>query len=206
MEQKGWVGRVKGVLPTEDFVHDHAQAVLIALGRGCLALQLLRRHVEQRAGQPSGLDHRAAHQVLGDAKVGQVRILLFIQHDVSRLDVEVYHTLLVGAVQRPGNLPQETGGRFQFPGAPLQGLVQVSASQPAHDQVGATVPLPVVVERHDVGMFQAGHQTGFGLKALHKLGVLCMLGHDDLDGHVAADGGLVGAVNLAKGARADAFL
>ncbi len=117
----------------------------------------------------------------------------------------MHHALAVGDRQRAGDLIQQSGSGLRGPGTTLERPAQVAAAQPAHDQVGAVRLAPVVVQGHDVQVLQPGHQLGFGLEAADEVGVVGVLGQDDFDGHVAPHRGLIGAVDHAEAARADAL-
>ena len=54
-------------------------------------------------------------------------------------------------------------------------------------------------------MLQAGDELGFGFKAADEVGLVGILGQDDLDGHFALDQGLSGAIDHAHAAFAQAL-
>ncbi|MFN8504759.1 MAG: hypothetical protein U0177_22860 [Kouleothrix sp.] len=81
--------------------------------------------------------------------------------------------------------------------------MEAAAAEEAHHQEGAGGVAPVVVERDDVGMFEAGDELGLALEAADELGAVGVLGENDLDGDVAADLGLPGAEDEAVAAFAE---
>ncbi len=137
-------------------------------------------------------------QIFGDAKIGEVGVAFLVQENVGRFDVPMDDSPAVGDGERPGDLVQQGSGLGQRPGTILQRLAQAAAAQPAHYQIGAVWLAPIVVEWDDVQMFQLGNQSGFALKAADEVGLVGELGQDHFDGHVAVEGGLVGAVHHAE--------
>ena len=64
-------------------------------------------------------------------------------------------------------------------------LAQVRAGHEAHRQVEHAVVLAAAVDRDDVRVLQRGREPGLGLEAGHRVGVLGVLGRDDLQRHGA---------------------
>ena len=130
----------------------------------------------------------------------------FRRHEqVRRFDVPVDNTVPVRRIQRQSNLLCGAHHLIQGYSALLQRLLQAAAAQEAHNQVsGAGLP-PVIIEGHNVGVFQVGNNLGFSFKAADKFGVIGVAGQDDLDGHIPLDGRLHRPVDDAKAAAANLF-
>ena len=94
---------------------------------------------------------------------------------------------------------------FQRQGTFFQTGAHTAAAQQAHDQVGHAGFAPVVVERDDVGMFQPGDELGFGFEAADEVGLVGVLGADDLERHLTLDQRLGGAIHNPHAALTDAF-
>ncbi len=196
----------KGVRTGEQFVQDHAQAVNVSERGDGFAANLFRRDVGWRTGHDIGLGQfDGALHVFGNAKIGEIGVALLIEQDVGRLDVAMHHALPMGGGKRGRDLIDQAYSGLNFPGASLQGGTQTSAAQPAHHQVSAIGLPPVVIEGHDVRMFQPGHQLGLGLETANEFGVVGILGQDGLDGHLTPHLGLACAKNDAKPTLADAL-
>ena len=118
----------------------------------------------------------------------------------------MHDALLVGEVQCGGDLVDELDGAGQLQGSIQQYFSQVAAPHETHDQVSALRVAPVVVEGDDMGVFELGDQLGFGLEAADELGLVGVLGQDDLEGYFPVDERLPGAVDDAVGTLTDGFL
>ncbi len=66
-------------------------------------------------------------------------------------------------------------------------LFQRAATKQAHHQIGPVRFSPEVVQRHDVGMLQTGHQVRFRFETAHELDPVGQLGPDHLDRHAPTD-------------------
>jgi len=85
----------------------------------------------------------------------------------------------------------------------LQEFLHIAAAQQAHHQIGHAGITPVVVERHNMRMFQPRHQLRLGLKAANEVGVIGILRQNDLDGDFTLDQRLRGAIHCAESSCAD---
>ena len=82
-------------------------------------------------------------------------------------------------------------------------VFQCSTTKPTHRQIGAVRISPVVVERNDVGVFEARNELRFDLEETDESQVVRVLRSDDLDRDFATDGRLIGTVDNTKRTRAD---
>ncbi len=167
-----------------------------------VARNLLGRHVRGRAADQPARIVRVA-EPRGDAEVGEVGVVLLVQQHVRGLQVAVHDALAVCVRERAADLGEQARGGLQLPGAAIERLPQRAAAQPAHHQVGAVGIAPVVVERDDVRVLELRDELCLGLEATDEGGLVDELGADDLDRHLAADRGLIGAVDDAEVAGAD---
>ena len=78
---------------------------------------------------------------------------------------------------------------------------RLALDQFGHD-VGDAVVVAGIVEGHDVGMSESRGGAPFLLEAAAPVGALGELGRQDLNRDIAAEAGIVGAVDLAHGALA----
>ena len=112
-----------------------------------------QRTVRQHEGSRASSIVRA-----GDAEVGQVRVASRIEQDVGGLDIAVDHA---GRVCRQQRSPTSSTSRLtrdvERAAAHERGLRRAAGQQPEHE-VGAAGLAPVVVERHDVRVFEPGDE------------------------------------------------
>ena len=94
----------------------------------------------------------------------------------------MHHAGRVGGDQRTPDLLDELTDAPERPRAAGDHRVarRPSAQQPEH-QVRAPRLSPVVVERHDVRVLEAGDEAGLGLEAADEVGRVGEIGADDLD-------------------------
>ncbi len=181
----------------------HAQPVHVGGDRGPLALEQLGRHVGEGAGEgvgDRGLD--AGHA--GDAEVGQAGRPPPVDEDVGGLDVAVEHAHLVCRGQGVGHLPSDHHRGGQRDGPAGQGVVDRPPGQQLHGEVGpSVVGLGRVVDRHHVGVPRE-LADGEALAGELLEGVVLGVGPvHDLDGDVALEAHLAGAVHGGEPAPAD---
>ena len=78
--------------------------VQIGAGVRRFAIDLLRRHVAQRAGRRAGHRDRLVVALARNAEIRQLHDAARRQHHVGRLDVAVHHVLRMGIAQRVESL------------------------------------------------------------------------------------------------------
>ena len=125
-------------------------------------------------------------------------------HDVLRLDVAVHVARAVDRVERVAELRDDVGrmlGRERAVAAHER--PQVVAGDVAHHEIGAVLGDPDAVDGHDVRVLDRPGGARLGQEPLAGLLVLDELGRDDLDGDVAVEVELAGAVHHAHAAPAD---
>ena len=100
----------------EALVRDARERVHVGLRRHLRAMDLLGRHVVERADGLPRSRQQAALAVLGEAEVRQVGVALGVDQDVGGLDVAVEEALGVEASSAPAtcsSTPSATGGASQ---------------------------------------------------------------------------------------------
>ncbi len=187
-------------VPGDQFVKTDAEAVDVgALVNVLGAGELLRRHVLERAhGMMVARDLQPALRLgqVRQAEVGDLHLLLAVDHDVARLDVAVHHAVPVRVGQ---------SGEDLF--ADLQHLVRREFSLPAqailqrlaldvlhHDEIGLAFAA-AVNHADDVRVIQVGEDRRFPLEPLDEELVLGEIFRKDFDGDGAVEGQLPAAEN-----------
>ena len=99
-------------------------------------------------------------------------VALQIEQDVARLDVAVHEAVLVGRVERLGELAGDLVARSGSAARLQQQRLQVDAVDEAHGDEQAPVDLARFVDRDDVGMVQARRQPRLSQQPLAKALVL----------------------------------
>src|SRR5690606_31702820 len=133
-----------------------------------------------------------------DAEVREVGVAVLVQEDVGRFQIPVDDAVAVGDSHGGGDLVEHQRGGFEAARAALQRILQAAAAQVAHYQVGTARVAPVVIQRHDVQVFEAGDEVGLRLEPADELRVVGEIRQDDLNRHLPPNRRLVGAVHSAK--------
>lgn len=190
----------------QEFVEDHAQAVNVGGGGEAFgaALGLLGRHVGGRAEHLAGQrEAGVVADAAGEAEVDDLRLARGVEHDVGGLEVAVEDAVLMGVMHRAGGPGQERGGGAGVPAQTRQGLREALAFHMAHGKIRPAFVFADFIDRHDVGMLQAGGGFGFRLEAAH-LGLGGELaGADELQGDDAVEADLPGLIDGAHAAGAN---
>ena len=195
--------RREGVLAGGQLVQHDAQGEEIAGAAGRLGPRLLGGHVADRAHQGArigdcggfGLGRSAAGgEVAGQAEIEHLGIAIVPHHDVLGLDVPVHNPGGMGRGQRLGHLADERHQRRQGETLRSERPQRLPLDQ-LHDEEGLALVLVHVVHGTDVGVVQGGGGTGFALEPLQALRVLGILLGQELEGHAAAEPGVLGLVD-----------
>ncbi len=151
-------------------MQDHAQRVDVAIGAyAAWSGVSLWRSIPHRANsQNVGLFGRIKQ--VGEAKVDELKLAVFGQHDVGRSQIgeEKWRLVVVQVLQYVQKLQGPVQGamfRNRIGGAVQDGL-QRFALDVLHDQVEAAFPGKVVIDASQVGMVEALEQLGLLLKNL----------------------------------------
>ncbi len=94
---------------------------------------------------------------LGNAEVHQVGVPVLVKHNVGGLYIAVNHATAVGVVQRIGQVTQQVGYVLQRHALVFQlqhPVAQAAALQQPHGDVGHVVVGAIVIDGHNVAVFQ----------------------------------------------------
>ena len=125
-----------------------------------------------------------------DAEVGQVRVAVSVEQHVRRLDVPVDDPTAVGEVQGVGDLCHDVSDVGECQRVLSQRIGEIAALDPAHDDVGLLGVPPVVVQRHDVRVREAGHRRGLSREPPDEVRIGGAWAPNDLDRDLSIDRGL----------------
>ena len=194
--------------PDEDLVEHHGQRVDVGAPVDRRALELLGRHVGQRAQRGARLGERApARRALAephDAEVDEVHEVPSVRRghqDVARLDVAVDEVVRVGVVEGVRELLDEADGAHRVERALLaQQPGEVASLDEAHVEVEASVDDAEVVDRDHVRRGQAGRRAALALEPLADLRVVREIRGQPFEGDLAVAPRVVRPVHLAHAA------
>ena len=199
--QRGCGG--KRGLAAQQFVQDGTQAVDIAGDRGLgrPAPGHFRRQVVGGAENGEGMGEAA---VLvgqpGQPEIGHVRLANGVEEDVGRLEIAVEDAVLVGKMDRTGDLRDQGRHRpqpFRRAGGRKRGHPgrQGSSLQQLHGDEVPPLVLPGLMDRDDVGVVEPGNRSGLGVEALDLFRTDQASALDQFQRHVARQSRLAGPVD-----------
>jgi hypothetical protein len=142
-----------------------------------------------------------------DAEIGQQQAAIGMQQQVGGFHVAVNDAMLVGVVERAGDLV-DVGQRLRDGerALPRQQLGERAIGQVGHDEIGEVVLLAKLIDRHDVGMVERGGRVGLAPEARQEERPLASIGQQlraqDFDGDRAPGPLLLREVDRAHAARA----
>jgi hypothetical protein len=185
-------------------VQDDAETENVGAMVGGKAAHLLGAHVTRRAQDDSRLSAHGDGFIRGGsacglhfrkAKIQDFGAPIAGEQDVVGLQVAMHNSRTVGRRQTTGDLHGHFDGLAH---AELAGAQRFAIDKFADDVAGSHV-----VHRHDVGMTQRRHRTRLLLEAGTARGILSEVFRQDLDGDVAVEPDVTGAIHLAHTARAE---
>jgi hemolysin III len=111
----------------------------------------------------------------------------------------------VGVIQGRSDLVEKVDDFLQGQVAALEHIFECAAVQVAHDDIRRVVAAIEVVNWQNMGVFQASDQPRLTLETHYSHFIAADALADDLDGHIAIDAGLVGAVDSGHPAPSNLF-
>jgi hypothetical protein len=195
----------------EHFVKDQSQREDVAALVDRLAVDLLRRHVLQRARQRADADQRgagdagraiAARQPFRQSEVEQLRDTA-AQHHVSRLQIAMHQAVRVRVRERFGDLHGDRDRFIRRQRAAHHAIGQRLALEVFHDEVIEIAVAPDVVDAADIGMLEMRHRLRFTLESLARFRRHARAADDDLDRDRSIQTRIARAIHLAHAALAD---
>ncbi len=136
-----------------------------------MSLELLGRRIHGRPGGAEVVLRSVVELREGDPEVAQVRVSDLVEHDVRGLHVTVHDSTGVSEHERGADLIDELCELVEGERALAQeALFGRSAAQVAHHEERAARFAPVIVQRDDVGMFEARDELRLGLEPAMKRG------------------------------------
>lgn len=153
---------------------------------------------ESRAG-----DARALTRRQGDAEVGQDRVVIGVEEDVSRRDVAVHVAALVGVAKGVGDA-QQHALEFGLGQAALHPRSEVAAGEVLHGEIVLLRTRHAHVEHlHDVRMGERGEHACFLQEAARERGIGRQRRGHDLERNLAVQRGLQSQVHAGHATVAD---
>ena len=168
MHERGQGVARKGLVAREHLINKHPGRKQIGTSVGGQALHLLGRHIAGRAQYGAHLRQARGLQ-LRDAKVANLHRVVRAQHHVGGLHIAVHHAQLVRKMQAPQKLRSDVAHALRLHGlASVQELLQATARDIFHGDVGGFVVFTILIHRHDGGVGEPPRRLGFALEALQK--------------------------------------
>ena len=185
-------------LARDAFVEHQRQSVDVGLAIEDQALYLFGGGIAGRAQDGAvGLRPCRLGQGSSQAEVGDAQAAVGIEENVGRLDVPVDQAPPVGVVESGTGFDADADRLFggeERPG--IEDLAKRATGQVLEDQVGLVALLTPVVDPQDVGVVEGSYRTGLGPEPLEEGLVAGEGGVEDLDGHLAVEGHVVGQVDV----------
>jgi hypothetical protein len=148
------------------------------------------------------LGHRRV-DALGEAEVEDLHVPVVGHEDVVGLEVAVHDAASVRRGEPARDLQRPVDGLLLRHGRGVEPAAQRLALEQLGHGVGDAVVPAEVVDREDVRMRERGDGLGLALEARERVGVGGQLRGEDLDGDVAVELRVAGAVDLAHPAGAE---
>ena len=174
-----------GSHPAEALVEHDAEAEHVGLGPELLVADLLGRRVHRRAGRQCRFGASGLGCGESDPEITEERVARVVEEDVGGLDVSVHHAGGVRCRERPADLSRERHRLVDRESTVVESAFERPARQPTHHEIRRVGVAPVVDQRDDVGVFDAGDQMRLGLEAPDELRPRGEFGADLLDRHLA---------------------
>jgi len=185
-----------------------------ALVRG-LAGHLLRAHVAHRAHHRARIRHAEQRPPVGclvagircglsrEAEVEDLHASVCGDEDVLRLDVAMNDAPVMGSGETVGDVGSDLQYFPHRQRAVIESHAQGLALEQLRDGVSDAIVLSEIVQSQDVRMRKRGHSPGLALEPRSRRLVGGETRGEDLDGHLASERRVRGAIHLAHPAFAE---
>jgi hypothetical protein len=140
---------------------------------------------------------------LGEAEVEDLDPAVSGQEEVLRLEVAVDDPLVMGGRETARDLGRVVEGSCRGEGTPPQPPPQGLAFEQLEDDEWCPVVLASVEDHEDVGMVQCARGLRLLREAPLTIGITQPVLVQDLDGDLAGEAGIAGAVDLAHPSRTE---
>ncbi len=200
----------EGQLACGHFVEQHTQRPDVAAAISGLAAEQLRGHVRRRSGQLMRRScaasrerrHGRGIEPSRNPEVHHLDVVGLGDHHVGRLQILVQYAPIVRMRQRIGNLDPVSEHPLERQGRVAEQLRDGGARDVLHHQIRATVELVHLVDRADVRMCQACGRLGLPPKIGRRARVAVATFTQDLEGDVALERLVPGAIHRTHAAHA----
>ncbi len=192
-----------GPATAQQLVQDDAKAVDVRGGRRRLPERLLRAEVVDRSERRARKRQAGVRPGARNSEVGHFHAPVGIQHDVAGLHIAVDDPAVVCRIERSCDLGNQAGGlarRERAVAAEERG--EILAVDQLHHEVRALVVDAEVVDRHDAGVAERRSSVSLLAKSRDEVGVAPEFPVEDLDGDIAAELAVGGAVDRGHAALA----
>ena len=175
--------------------HD-AERVNVALDGCGASVQHLGREIDGRPGRHRTIRGRQASN-LARAKIHEHHAAAVLADDVTRLHIAVHEPRGVDGGKRLTQfLADERGFRDGEPLARLQRVLERASGNELHPESDTTLVDIGAMDRDDVGMADPGQRARF-VEDTEKRGLLAGHGFEQLEGDLAIEPRIAGAIDLA---------
>lgn len=186
-------------------MEQHAERPEIAARVGRAPAQDFGRQVGQRAGDHARLGQRHARarrvtelvlvKPAREAEIEHLRATVGRDGDVRALEIAMEDTVFMGMGQRLGDLPGVPQQRLDRQAARRNRLRERPALDELHDDEVLAAVFPDLVDRANVRVVERGGRAGLAQQALARGLVAAVVRRQHLQGHVAAQHHVAGAVD-----------
>ena len=209
---------VEGLLAGGHLIERRSKRKQVGAAVEFLAPGLLRRHIGDgaqgaaRTGEVArglvavGRDTWVAAVVeLRQPKIQQLRLAVFGDEDIRRLDVAMDDALGMRRIERVGNLNSQVEQEVDRQRLAVDAMLERLPLEKLHREKGAAVVFANVVDRADIRMIEGRSGAGFAPEALQHRQLAADLVRQKLERHKAPQAGVFSLVDHPHPATADFF-
>ena len=166
-------------------VQNATQGIDVAALVDRLAADLLGRGVVERPEKRAcPRERRAVKSRLRQSEITEVRVLAPVaplDEDVLGLHVRVHQAARVGRVEGARHLRDQGRGAFGLERLPTEEDAQILCRDKTHREEEATIVLPCLVDREDLGVVEGGRELRLAQEAIAEARVVSDLRRDELE-------------------------